>query len=374
MSWFSRCSWCGGPFNGRNCRHYTNVSLGDEPVYDSNPNSYNQTHDFSNLPLHHNYEIDSRSDTRATFQAEFTKFQQNFERFMAQLRCSNCGGHFNGGNCPSCSIVGSENKFVHDLNPLPYDNTPDFSYQPPQHHVETYMCELCGNDFHCGYDCPPRFSLVYEKEPSYNQNYNDNYYQHNSLSFLSCENCKGPHESFQCQPMNRNYFEPNSSGFNQPPRYSINHQPPIIQEDLNLKLNINELMIESRNELLNTVRSLCEMVIQQEQAANLSTHTPEPLQCFNPICYDDDEDYDYRLYLKGVSVSIISDRNSRFTSHFWQSHQKALGTRLDMSITYHLQTDRQSERTIQTLEDMLRACVIDFGNGWEKHLPLVEFS
>nr|GFA64022.1 putative reverse transcriptase domain-containing protein [Tanacetum cinerariifolium] len=52
----------------------------------------------------------------------------------------------------------------------------------------------------------------------------------------------------------------------------------------------------------------------------------------------------------------------------------ALGTRLDMSTAYHLETDGQSERTIQTLEDMLRACVIDFGNGWERHLPLVEFS
>ncbi|GJZ16111.1 putative reverse transcriptase domain-containing protein, partial [Tanacetum coccineum] len=53
---------------------------------------------------------------------------------------------------------------------------------------------------------------------------------------------------------------------------------------------------------------------------------------------------------------------------------KALGTSLDMSTAYHPQTDGQSERTIQTLEDMLRACVIDFGNGWVKHLPLVEFS
>ncbi|GKD72679.1 putative reverse transcriptase domain-containing protein [Tanacetum coccineum] len=87
-----------------------------------------------------------------------------------------------------------------------------------------------------------------------------------------------------------------------------------------------------------------------------------------------------RQYLKevvsrhGVPVSIISDRDSRFTSHFWQSLQKALGTRLDMSTTYHPQTDGQSERTIQTLEDMLRACVMDFGKGWDRHLPLVEFS
>ncbi|KAI3821432.1 hypothetical protein L1987_09000 [Smallanthus sonchifolius] len=76
----------------------------------------------------------------------------------------------------------------------------------------------------------------------------------------------------------------------------------------------------------------------------------------------------------GVPISIISDRDARFTSRFWQSLHKALGTRLDMSTAYHPQTDSQTERTIQTMEDMLRACVIDFGNIWEAHLPLVEFS
>ncbi|GKD46583.1 putative reverse transcriptase domain-containing protein [Tanacetum coccineum] len=61
-----------------------------------------------------------------------------------------------------------------------------------------------------------------------------------------------------------------------------------------------------------------------------------------------------------------------FTSRFWKSLQSALGTQLDMSTAYHPETGGQSERTIQTLEDMLRACVIDFGKGWERHLPLAE--
>ncbi|GKB12591.1 reverse transcriptase domain-containing protein [Tanacetum coccineum] len=89
-----------------------------------------------------------------------------------------------------------------------------------------------------------------------------------------------------------------------------------------------------------------------------------------------------RLYIKeivsrhGVPISIISDRDSHFTSRFWQSLQNALGTQLDMSTAYHPETDGQSKRTIQTLEDILRACVIDFGKKqrWDKHLPLVEFS
>nr|GEY83830.1 hypothetical protein [Tanacetum cinerariifolium] len=76
----------------------------------------------------------------------------------------------------------------------------------------------------------------------------------------------------------------------------------------------------------------------------------------------------------GVLVSIISDRDSHFTSRLWRSLQEALGTNLDMSTAYHPQKDGQSERTIQTLEDMLRACVIDFGSSWDRHLPLVEFS
>ncbi|KAI3774094.1 hypothetical protein L1987_48637 [Smallanthus sonchifolius] len=75
-----------------------------------------------------------------------------------------------------------------------------------------------------------------------------------------------------------------------------------------------------------------------------------------------------------VPISIISDRNARFTSRFWQSLHKASGTRLDMSSSYHPQTNGQTECTIQTLEDILRARVIDFGNTWESHLPLVEFS
>ena len=87
-----------------------------------------------------------------------------------------------------------------------------------------------------------------------------------------------------------------------------------------------------------------------------------------------------RLYIReivrlhGVPVSIVSDRDSRFTAHFWKSFQKAMGTRLTMSTAFHPQTDGQSERTIQVLEDMQRACVLDHKGSWEEQLPLVEFS
>ncbi|GKC65953.1 putative reverse transcriptase domain-containing protein [Tanacetum coccineum] len=76
----------------------------------------------------------------------------------------------------------------------------------------------------------------------------------------------------------------------------------------------------------------------------------------------------------GVPVLIISDRDRHFTSNFGRSLQEALGMNLDMSTAYHPQMDGQSERTIQTLEDMFRACMINFGSSWDSHMPLVEFS
>ena len=73
-------------------------------------------------------------------------------------------------------------------------------------------------------------------------------------------------------------------------------------------------------------------------------------------------------------MSIISDKGTQFTSHFWKSIQKGLGTKVRLSTAFHPQTDGQAEMTIQTLEDMLRACVIDLQGSWDEHLPLIEFS
>ncbi|XP_073153743.1 uncharacterized protein [Henckelia pumila] len=78
--------------------------------------------------------------------------------------------------------------------------------------------------------------------------------------------------------------------------------------------------------------------------------------------------------LHGIPVSIVSDRDQRFTSAFWKSLHTALGTRLLFSTAFHPKTDGQSEREIQVLEDLLRACVIDFQGFWETRLPLVEFT
>nr|GEY21115.1 retrotransposon protein, putative, Ty3-gypsy subclass [Tanacetum cinerariifolium] len=97
--------------------------------------------------------------------------------------------------------------------------------------------------------------------------------------------------------------------------------------------------------------------------ADIATYIGQCLTCAKEI-----------VYRHGVPVSVIFDRDSLFTSRFWVSLQKALGTQLDLSTAYHPETDGQSKSTIQTLEDMLRECVIDFGSSWDKHLLLVEFS
>lgn len=78
--------------------------------------------------------------------------------------------------------------------------------------------------------------------------------------------------------------------------------------------------------------------------------------------------------LHGVPLVIISDRDSRFTSKFWKSVQEAMGTKLAFSTTFHSQIDGRTERTIHTLEDMLRTCVLDFQGSWSKYLSLIEFT
>ncbi|GJV17538.1 hypothetical protein Tco_1362861 [Tanacetum coccineum] len=142
------------------------------------------------------------------------------------VTCCECESPLNGGFCLICASRAG-NSSACDPNPNSYNDSPNFSDYTPQPQYETYLCELCGNNSHYGYDCPPRFPLVYEQESCYNQNYNDNYYSHNSPSFLCCDNCGGPHETFRCQPMNQNFYT-NSSGFDQiqPPQYYDMHQPP----------------------------------------------------------------------------------------------------------------------------------------------------
>ena len=101
---------------------------------------------------------------------------------------------------------------------------------------------------------------------------------------------------------------------------------------------------------------------------------------FLPVNVEDSLEKLTQLYvdeivrLHGVPVSIVLARDPRFTSRFCPSLQVALGTRLHFNTTFHPQTDGQSERTIHTLKDMLRACVMEFKGSWDTHLALMEFA
>ena len=80
------------------------------------------------------------------------------------------------------------------------------------------------------------------------------------------------------------------------------------------------------------------------------------------------------VFLHGVPRTIVSDRGTQFTSKFWHQLHQTLGTRLEFSTTFHPQTDGQTERVNQILEDMLRAYALDYGSSWDDNLPYAEFS
>jgi transposase InsO family protein len=83
---------------------------------------------------------------------------------------------------------------------------------------------------------------------------------------------------------------------------------------------------------------------------------------------------DQIIHLHGVPKTIISDRGAQFIARFWEQLQSSLGTKLIRSSAYHPQTNGQTERINQILEDMLRACIIHYGTNWDKCRAVAEFS
>ncbi|GKC71088.1 hypothetical protein Tco_1116971 [Tanacetum coccineum] len=199
---------------------------------------------------------------------------------------------------PTCNYE-DENSFTYDSKPNSFNDSPSVLTHPPQLQFETYLCELCGNNAHYGYDCPPQFPLVYEQEPCYNQNFNDNYFPQNSQSssqqYLCCENCGGPHETFQCQPMNEDYYEqnscydPNSFGFDQyqPPQFPVNYPPQetsreILQAQEDLMEAIQDFLKEydyiPLNEKCMALLLADERFLKIKQAMEEEQNQPEVLQ------------------------------------------------------------------------------------------------
>nr|GEW70284.1 hypothetical protein [Tanacetum cinerariifolium] len=250
------------------------------------------------------------------------------------ITCCECEGPLRGGFCLFCNSK-AENSFTYDPNPYSFNDTSsNFNYLP-QPQYETYLCDLFGNDSHYGYDCPPQFPLVYEQEPSYNQNYNDNYYPHNSSIFLCCDNYGGPHATFQCQPMNQKI---NSSGFDQiqPPQYPVIHHPSqeiseeILQAKENLMKSIQTFLKKfnhmSFREMPKVLLRAWEKFFEIQHAQPEDTHELlrkilEDLQIISeevaeyinspswnhPTFYNDDDEYSiqYKEYLENSSNVII---------------------------------------------------------------------
>ncbi|GJV84448.1 hypothetical protein Tco_1524346, partial [Tanacetum coccineum] len=143
------------------------------------------------------------------------------------VTCCGCEGPLRGGFCSFCASRDG-NSFDYNPNPNSFNESQNFSDYPPQPRYETNICELCGNDAHFGYDCPTQVPFNSNPDPCYNQNF-DNNFPLTSPSFpqqyLCCENCGGPHATFQCQPMNQDFYNSNPSGFDQfqPPQFIVNY-------------------------------------------------------------------------------------------------------------------------------------------------------
>ncbi|GJW51689.1 hypothetical protein Tco_0093040 [Tanacetum coccineum] len=239
--------------------------------------------------------------------------------------CATCGDPVDGLYCRSCAFVrkclnegwytihdgntsessnhntnvslwtcnsGDKNSFTHDSKSNYVDDSPNVFNPPPQPSLNS--CEFCENDARYGHYCTPQVPFI-SPEPCYNQDFNfpqdfHDFQQH----YLCCENCRSPHETFQCQPMNEDYYEqnscydPNSFGFDQfqPLQYFVNH--PI--------LNAKNEFLNSQNKLMGQMTSICDMVGQimqkkEEERRIMEDQAAKDQYWKIPIFYDDEEDY-----------------------------------------------------------------------------------
>ncbi|GJZ02273.1 hypothetical protein Tco_0520234 [Tanacetum coccineum] len=230
--------------------------------------------------------------------------------FCQRCTCKSCGkGAHIGYNCPPKAPIISNpepcNQTIDELpqtlpsfdptcysekeNSLPYVSKPNFVddspnvFNPPRQ-PPMYSCEFCGNDARYGHYCTPQVPFIYP-EPCYNQDFNfpqdfQDFYDFQQ-QYICYENCGGPHETFQCQPMNEDYYheqnscyDSNSFGFDQfqPPQYTVNH--PIF--------NAQNELLNSQNKIMEQMTSICDMI---------------------PICYDDDDDEESSIPLKDIITS-----------------------------------------------------------------------
>nr|GFA38011.1 hypothetical protein [Tanacetum cinerariifolium] len=146
--------------------------------------------------------------------------------------CTECGGIVRGGLCLPCDLR-EKDLYNYDPNAYSFNNSNYF----PQPQDENYLRNLCGNNSHDAYDCQQQFPFVYEQEPSYNQNCDDNYYPHESPSYPCCDYCGGSHKTFQCQPDNQNVDFSGSDQIQTPQYPDVNPPSPEINRPIFLNDN-----------------------------------------------------------------------------------------------------------------------------------------
>ncbi|GKC41229.1 hypothetical protein Tco_1058951 [Tanacetum coccineum] len=255
-----------------------------------------------------------------------------------QCNCERCGDKLQNEFCPTCNS-GAGNSFAYDPNPNSFDDSQNFSDYPT--HYEPILCDFCGNDARYGHYCTPQ---VPNPEPCYNQNYDE--FPQTLPSFqqqiLCCENCGGPHATFECQLMNQNFHDSNSSDFDQfqPSQFPVIHQPPqetskkILQAKEDLMNSIKtflkkfnrisfretpkvlmqawNLFFEIKHPQSEEVQELLSKLLQDLQSINeeLAEYINTPSWNFPSPSYDDDDDeYSFATqeYLMTCSTAITPD-------------------------------------------------------------------
>ncbi|GJV71557.1 hypothetical protein Tco_1491552 [Tanacetum coccineum] len=288
------CLDCGDPIHGLYCRQCALIRKTLEEVFQDFQDTSKSSNDSTNFVNQEPFVVKQGPGV-------------NSSQSPPQINhncCYECGDSLDDIFCQRCTY---ENSFTYDSKPNFVDNSPNVFNPPPQ--PPMYSCEFCGNDARYGHYCTPQVPFIYP-EPGYNQDFNFPQNFHGfPQQYPCCENCGGPHETYQCQPMNEDYYHEqnscydyNSFGFDQfqPPQYTVNH--PIFNSQNEL-LNSQNEFLNSQNELLNSsnklmeqMTTLCDLVGQAIQKKEEEKRIAEEQAAKDrywkiPICYDDDDDY-----------------------------------------------------------------------------------
>nr|GEU87844.1 putative reverse transcriptase domain-containing protein [Tanacetum cinerariifolium] len=201
------------------------------------------------------------------------------------------------------------NSFTYDFRSNLVDDSPNVLDPPPQ--PPLYSCEFYRNDARYGHYCTPQIPFIYP-EPCYNQDFKFPQDFHDfKQQYLCCENCGGPHEAYQCQPMNEDYYheqnscyDPNSFGFDQfqPRQYTVNR----------LIFNAQNDLLNSQNKLMEQLASMCDMVGQyiqtKEEEKQIEEEQAAKARYWKiPVCYNDDDDEDYTIAVTPILSTMEPD-------------------------------------------------------------------